>query len=78
MSPVHDSYGKKGLATSKHRQTMLKLALKNSDWISMSDWESEQEHWTPSRQVLQYHQVSFCAISSGTINILSPVHIFPF
>ncbi|KAF5274006.1 hypothetical protein FQA39_LY01121 [Lamprigera yunnana] len=56
MSPVHDAYGKKDLVSSTHRITMLKLALLNTDWIKVSDWECMQETWTRTRQTLQYHQ----------------------
>lgn len=57
VSPVHDSYGKKELASAEHRCSMLRLALHNSDWIKVSDWECNQDGWLPTRQVLQYHQV---------------------
>ncbi|UYV68220.1 NMNAT1 [Cordylochernes scorpioides] len=33
ISPVHDTYGKKDLASAKHRCTMADLALLSSDWI---------------------------------------------
>lgn len=59
VSPVHDSYGKNGLVAGKHRCAMVKLALKSSEWIRMSDWECNyQDNWTTTRQSLQYHQVS--------------------
>uniref|UniRef100_A0A1B6CEI4 Nicotinamide-nucleotide adenylyltransferase n=2 Tax=Clastoptera arizonana TaxID=38151 RepID=A0A1B6CEI4_9HEMI len=69
MSPVHDMYGKKGLISAKHRKEMLKLALQNTDWISISDWESSQDHWVPTRQVLQYHQNQINAILNETWNM---------
>lgn len=56
ISPVHDAYGKKDLVPSTHRLAMARLALHNSDWIKVSDWESNQETWTRTRQTLQYHQ----------------------
>ncbi|NXC20556.1 NMNA2 adenylyltransferase, partial [Corythaeola cristata] len=34
VSPVHDSYGKTGLVSSRHRLTMCQLAVQSSDWIS--------------------------------------------
>lgn len=55
-SPVHDKYGKKDLAPASHRCGMVRLALQTSGWIHLSDWECKQEGWTPTRQVLQYHQ----------------------
>lgn len=56
LSPVHDAYGKKELVSAKHRCEMLRLALQNSGWIRLSDWECHQEGWTRTRLVLQYHQ----------------------
>lgn len=62
VSPVHDAYGKKELVPSTYRCEMLRLALKTSDWIRVSDWECSQETWSRTRQVLQYHQVRFVEI----------------
>ncbi|XP_058826277.1 nicotinamide/nicotinic acid mononucleotide adenylyltransferase 3 isoform X2 [Topomyia yanbarensis] len=56
VSPVHDSYGKKGLVSATHRCTMIKIALQSSDWIRLSEWETQQEEWTRTRLTLQYHQ----------------------
>lgn len=57
VSPVHDSYGKKGLVSASHRCTMIKIGLQSSDWVRLSDWETQQEEWTRTRLTLQYHQV---------------------
>lgn len=56
VSPVHDAYGKKGLVSHTHRLEMLKLALKTSSWIRISEWEMNQEGWTRTRPTLKYHQ----------------------
>lgn len=56
MSPVHDAYKKNGLVSSTHRCNMIRLGLKTSDWIRLSDWEARQEGWTRTRNSLQYHQ----------------------
>ncbi|XP_076759726.1 nicotinamide mononucleotide adenylyltransferase isoform X1 [Xylocopa sonorina] len=56
ISPVHDAYAKKELASSTHRCAMLRLALQNSDWIRLSTWETRQNGWTKTRISLQYHQ----------------------
>ncbi|XP_037950052.1 nicotinamide/nicotinic acid mononucleotide adenylyltransferase 3 isoform X2 [Teleopsis dalmanni] len=56
ISPTHDSYGKKGLATAVHRIAMVKLALRSSNWIRVSDWEMHQSKWSRTIEVLQYHQ----------------------
>ncbi|XP_043248009.1 uncharacterized protein LOC122394887 isoform X1 [Colletes gigas] len=56
ISPVHDAYAKKELASASHRCAMLKLALHNSDWIRLSSWETRQNGWTKTRISLQHHQ----------------------
>lgn len=55
VSPVHDSYGKESLVSSSHRTAMLRLGLETSDWIKVSDWETQQDDWTRTKHVLQYH-----------------------
>ncbi|XP_075232037.1 nicotinamide mononucleotide adenylyltransferase isoform X2 [Lycorma delicatula] len=66
VSPVHDSYGKKELTSAAHRCAMLQLALHNSDWIKVSEWECNQDGWLPTRQVLQYHQNQLNAAIKST------------
>lgn len=56
ISPVHDEYRKQDLAESHHRLAMAKLALQSSNWIRLSDWETQQKGWTRTRLVLQQHQ----------------------
>ncbi|XP_037805657.1 nicotinamide/nicotinic acid mononucleotide adenylyltransferase 3 isoform X1 [Lucilia sericata] len=56
VSPTHDAYGKKGLAPGKHRCSMVKLALQSSTWIRLSEWETQQDGWSRTQAVLQYHQ----------------------
>ncbi|KYQ46379.1 Nicotinamide mononucleotide adenylyltransferase 1 [Trachymyrmex zeteki] len=56
ISPVHDAYAKKELASATHRCAMLRLALQNSDWIQLSTWETRQNCWTKTRVCLQHHQ----------------------
>lgn len=57
ISPVHDAYAKNGLESATNRKEMIRLALRNSDWIKLSEWECDQESWSRTRQVLNYHQV---------------------
>ncbi|XP_039291258.1 nicotinamide/nicotinic acid mononucleotide adenylyltransferase 1 isoform X1 [Nilaparvata lugens] len=68
VSPVHDSYGKKELVQSTHRCAMLRLALRNSEWIQLSDWECNQESWMTTIQVLQYHQDKLNSAVKGIRN----------
>ncbi|XP_069363055.1 nicotinamide/nicotinic acid mononucleotide adenylyltransferase 1 isoform X1 [Maniola hyperantus] len=56
MSPVHDAYGKKDLVAAHHRIAMLKLALRSSGWIKVSEWETQQSGWTRTKLSIQYHQ----------------------
>ncbi|XP_066966752.1 nicotinamide/nicotinic acid mononucleotide adenylyltransferase 1 isoform X2 [Macrobrachium rosenbergii] len=56
MSPVHDKYGKEGLASASDRIQMLRLALNSSSWVHVSEWETAQDDWTPTRESVQYHQ----------------------
>ncbi|XP_076295815.1 nicotinamide mononucleotide adenylyltransferase isoform X2 [Lasioglossum baleicum] len=56
ITPVHDAYAKKELASATHRCAMLRLALQNSDWIRLSNWETRQNGWTKTRISLQHHQ----------------------
>ncbi|XP_015176642.1 PREDICTED: uncharacterized protein LOC107066500 [Polistes dominula] len=56
ISPVHDAYAKKELASVTHRCAMLRLALQNNDWIRLSSWETRQGGWTRTKISLQHHQ----------------------
>lgn len=62
ISPVHDAYGKKELEYATHRVAMLKEAVKDTNWIKVSTWESQQENWSRTRDVLQYHQVIYQSV----------------
>lgn len=70
VSPVHNSYKKPNvqLIDAKDRCKMIELSLLTSEWIRLSDWESKQNTWMPTLDVLQYHQVNIClnnVIDSG-------------
>lgn len=47
------------MAPSKHRNQMIKLALKplmnQANWIHLDEWESKQDHWIRTLEVLQHH-----------------------
>ena len=55
ISPTHDGYNKKGLINSTHRLHMCNLAINNSKWISVSDWECKQSQWTKTKEVVKIH-----------------------
>lgn len=75
ISPVHDAYGKKELVSATHRLNMIKISLQGNEWVKLSDWESRQETWTRTRQILQYHQVNNVSSSSTTL-FVTIYHIF--
>lgn len=54
ISPVHDGYGKKGLAPAHHRIAMCKLAVQTSDWLQVDTWEMEQPAWLPTKLALDH------------------------
>jgi nicotinamide mononucleotide adenylyltransferase len=56
ISPVHADYGKrkKGLAEPEHRLEMCRLATKDSEWITVDDWEIRQKEYSRTRQVLAH------------------------
>lgn len=55
ISPVGDSYKKKGLIEACHRIEMARLATLNSDWITVDDWESQQLEWVETAKVVRHH-----------------------
>ncbi|XP_041120334.1 nicotinamide/nicotinic acid mononucleotide adenylyltransferase 3 [Polyodon spathula] len=55
ISPVSDEYGKKGLVSARHRVAMSRLALETSNWIRVDPWESQQQHWSETVEVLRHH-----------------------
>jgi len=67
ISPVHDKYGKEGLVGSNDRCQMVRLALTSSDWVHLSDWETRQDDWTPTRRVLEHHQELMDSLCNGNL-----------
>lgn len=49
ICPVHEAYGKKGLAPMHDRIEMVKRSLESSDWVSCDEWETKQKEWTRTR-----------------------------
>ncbi|XP_046448466.1 nicotinamide/nicotinic acid mononucleotide adenylyltransferase 1-like [Daphnia pulex] len=64
ISPVHDQYGKKGLVTAEHRCSMLKLAVETSNWVNISEWETQQEGWTRTAESLKFYKKALNDINS--------------
>ena len=34
---------------------MIKLALKDNDWVELCEWETNQSEWTPTLESLKHH-----------------------
>ncbi|KAB0405149.1 hypothetical protein E2I00_009193, partial [Balaenoptera physalus] len=78
VSPVHDSYGKQGLVSSRHRLVMCQLAVQNSDWIRVDPWECYQDTWQTTCSVLEHHRdlmkrVTGCILSNVNTPSMTPV-----
>ncbi|PWA31088.1 hypothetical protein CCH79_00019987, partial [Gambusia affinis] len=78
ISPVHDSYGKPGLVSSRHRLTMCQLAVQSSDWIRVDPWECYQDTWQTTCCVLEHHRdlmkrVTGCILSNVNTPSTTPV-----
>ena len=56
LSPVSDAYQKKGLATANHRIEMCRLAVQESSWINVDDWEAIKPEYTRTALVLDHFQ----------------------
>ncbi|XP_041127286.1 nicotinamide/nicotinic acid mononucleotide adenylyltransferase 2-like [Polyodon spathula] len=78
ISPVHDSYGKPGLVSSRHRLTMCQLAVQSSDWVRVDPWECYQDTWQTTCSVLEHHRdlmkrVTGCILSNVNSPSTTPV-----
>lgn len=60
MSPVNDSYKKKGLICAEHRIAMCNLACKSSDFVMVDPWEARQSTYQRSLTVLSRVKASLC------------------
>ncbi|RKP21641.1 Nucleotidylyl transferase [Rozella allomycis CSF55] len=56
FSPVSDSYMKNGLALHTHRIKMCELAVEDSDWIMVDEWEGTHAEYVRTVKVLDYFQ----------------------
>ncbi|XVF77074.1 hypothetical protein PTKIN_Ptkin14bG0010600 [Pterospermum kingtungense] len=52
MSPVNDSYRKKGLISAEHRTELCNLACKSSEFVMVDPWEANQSSFQRSLTVL--------------------------
>lgn len=54
LSPVSDAYKKQGLTTADHRIEMSRLAVQESGWIMVDDWEAVKRDYTRTALVLDH------------------------
>uniref|UniRef100_A0A672HIV2 Nicotinamide/nicotinic acid mononucleotide adenylyltransferase 3 n=1 Tax=Salarias fasciatus TaxID=181472 RepID=A0A672HIV2_SALFA len=69
ISPVGDSYKKKGLIEACHRLEMAKLATETSDWITVDSWESLQPEWVETCKVIRHHHEELLASQQSTDDV---------
>ncbi|KAF7667303.1 hypothetical protein LDENG_00066160 [Lucifuga dentata] len=65
ISPVGDSYKKKGLIEAHHRVEMARLASESSDWITVDPWESLQPEWVETAKVVRHHYGELEPVEQG-------------
>lgn len=58
ISPTNDRYAtiKPSLSPSHHRLAMIRLALKEIDWIVCDDWETRQPEWIRTLVALKHYE----------------------
>lgn len=58
MSPTNDEYKKwkSSLIHSRHRMKMVDLALEDSSWIEVRDFEVKQKQWIRTRPTLTHYK----------------------
>jgi nicotinamide mononucleotide adenylyltransferase len=54
LSPVHNSYNKSSLLKGEHRLTMTKLALEDSNWLNVDDWEYKRKNYSTTLPILKH------------------------
>jgi nicotinate (nicotinamide) nucleotide adenylyltransferase len=51
---VHGDYGKQGLAPAVHRLRMAHIAVGDSEWIGISEWEATRTRYSRSVEVARH------------------------
>ena len=49
---------------------MLKLALKDTDWVKLDSWESEQKEWTRTVDALNFYQEKYSKTLGSDIKLM--------
>ena len=65
LSPVSDAYQKKGLVSANHRIEMCQLAVKESSWIMVDDWEAIKPEYTRTALVLDHFEHAINKMRGG-------------
>ncbi|KPM36635.1 hypothetical protein AK830_g9933 [Neonectria ditissima] len=66
LSPVSDSYKKKGLAPARHRIRMCETATENnSKWLMVDPWEAESPTYIPTARVLDHFNYEINEVMGG-------------
>ncbi|KAI9187666.1 Nicotinamide/nicotinic acid mononucleotide adenylyltransferase 1 [Blastocladiella emersonii ATCC 22665] len=65
FSPVHDGYGKIGLASAEHRVAMCRLAATASDWLMVDAWEPSQPAYVRTIAVLDHFHHELNVVRGG-------------
>lgn len=66
ISPVGDGYKKEGLVNSFHRLAMCKLAVDDSEWIDIDEWETSQPQYKRTLEVLNNIQLRLDRLLPGS------------
>lgn len=65
LSPVSDAYKKQGLVSAQHRIEMCSLAVQESNWIMVDDWEAIKPEYTRTALVLDHFDHEINGIGGG-------------
>lgn len=56
FSPVSDDYKKPGLMNHMHRINMTRIAVSDSSWLMIDEWEARQPAYVRTVSVLEHFQ----------------------
>lgn len=65
LSPVADAYKKQGLASADDRLAMCELAVQESSWVMVDDWEAAQKEYTRTALVLDHFEHELNKVRGG-------------
>uniref|UniRef100_A0A1D1XFQ8 Nicotinamide-nucleotide adenylyltransferase n=1 Tax=Anthurium amnicola TaxID=1678845 RepID=A0A1D1XFQ8_9ARAE len=73
MSPVNDSYKKKGLLSAEHRVHMCELACRSSSFVMVDSWEARQSSYQRTLTIISRIQSYLCEsglITKGSLKVM--------